>query len=793
MAAVAAYPKNVGRFQVIKLLGKGGHGAVYFAHDPQLQRPVALKTVRVDRQSPQALQALIAEARTVSSLQHPNIVTVYDLVQDEGQQYMVLEYVEGQTLAQMLKGRPLEKQQALQITLQILDGLAYAHARQILHCDIKPANIMIDANATARIMDFGIARPVGAADGGAGTPNYMAPEAVAGKALGEAADVFACGMVLYEMLTGRPAVSGDNVFAIMNRIANESFAAPSSLNPEVDEKLDDIVQRALLKNPNDRFASADSLRTALKQYLQPVAAEPSSEDAATAQSTLEFLLRRIRHKSDFPALSQAISAINKIANADAESLHVLSSTILKDFSLTNKLLRLVNSATYSQFGGTISTISRAVVILGFDTIRNLAIILILFEHLQNKNQAIHLRDEIILAFFGGLTARLVDQKLGGKVHEEVFICTVFHHLGRLLATFYLYDEAVEIKKQVKAGADEEKAALAVLGMAYADLGIGIARAWNFPDKIVQSMEPIRDDKAKKPHSSPERLKLVACLASDLVGLAADGNTKDRARRLSQVAQRYGSALPFSEADLTRLVDESVKEFAREASIYGVNSSRSEVLRNARQWAGLETGAGAAGDTVDTLDREFEQTRVMEAQAASPIDPQDRKTVLSAGIQDITNTLVDSYNLNDLLRIILETMYRGMGFDRVILCTRDIRSNSMPARIGFGADADKLLKSFVVPLGKSHDVFQVAIDKQADIFLSDIDAANICDRIPTWYRTLIAARTFILLPLAVDKKVIGMFYADKAEAGSLVIPAQELNLLKTLRNQAVLAIRQKQLG
>lgn len=792
MAAVAAHPKNVGRFQVIKLLGKGGHGAVYFAHDPQLQRPVALKTVRVDRQSPQALQALTAEARTVSSLQHPNIVTVYDLVQDAGQQYMVLEYVEGQTLAQLLKGQPLEKQQALQIALQILDGLAYAHAKQILHCDIKPANIMIDGNGTARIMDFGIARPIGSADGSVGTPNYMAPEAVAGKALGEAADVFACGMVLYEMLTGRPAVSGDNVFAIMNRIANETFAAPSSLNPEVDEKLDGIVQRALLKDPDDRFTSADSLRSALKQYLQPPVGE-AADDAPTAQSTLEFLLRRIRHKSDFPALSQAISAINKIANADAESLHVLSSTILKDFSLTNKLLRLVNSATYGQFGGTISTISRAVVILGFDTIRNLAITLILFEHLQNKNQALHLRDEIILSFFGGLTARIVDQKLGGKVHEEVFICTVFHHLGRLLATFYLYDEAVEIKKQVKAGTDEEKAALAVLGMSYADLGIGIARAWNFPDKIVQSMEPIRDDKVKKPHSSPERLKVVASLAADLVELAAGGNTKDRAKRLSHVAQRYGSALPFSESDLTRLVDESIKEFAREASIYGINSSRSEVLRNARQWAGLETGGGAAGDTVDTLDREFEQTRVMEAQAASPIDPQDRKTVLSAGIQDITNTLVDSYNLNDLLRIILETMYRGMGFDRVILCTRDIRSNSMPARIGFGADADKLLKSFVVPLGKSHDVFQVAIDKQADIFLSDIDAANICDRIPTWYRTLISARTFILLPLAVEKKVIGMFYADKAAAGSLVIPAQELNLLKTLRNQAVLAIRQKQLG
>ncbi|MGL5986549.1 MAG: protein kinase domain-containing protein [Burkholderiales bacterium] len=791
MSAAASQPKTVGRFQVINLLGKGGHGAVYFAHDPQLQRPVALKTVRLEKQSPEAIKALNEEARTISQLQHPNIVTLYDLVQEGGLQYMVLEYVEGQTLAQKIAGVMLDKREALDITRQILDGLAYAHAKNILHCDIKPANIMIDKSGVARIMDFGIAQQKGSASGSKGTPNYMAPEAVAGKSLGEGADVFATGLVLYEMLTGQVAASGENVFAIMNSIANEEFAAPSSMNADVDEKLDGIVLRALLKDPDDRFTSADSFRTALKVYMQPHAEADGDDDSPSAKGTVEFLLRRIRHKSDFPALSQAISAINKITNADAESLHVLSSSILKDFSLTNKLLRLVNSATYGQFGGTISTISRAVIILGFETIRNLAITLILFEHLQNKSQAVHLRDEIILAFFGGLTARMVDQKLGGKVLEESFICAIFHRLGRLLATFYFYDEAIEIKKRVQAGSTEEVAAIAVLGISYDELGIQIARAWNFPDKIVQSMQFVRDEKVRKPQTGNERLRLVTSLSSELTQLAAGGSGADRGQKLSVLAHRYGSALPLNESELTRLVDEAIREFAKEASVYGVNASRSEVLRNARQWAGMDTSNASA--TPDTLDREFEQTRVMEAQAASPIDPLDRKTVLSAGIQDITNTLVDNYNLNDLLRIILETMFRGMGFDRVLLCTRDMRSNSMPARIGFGPGVDKLLKTFAVPLGKSQDVFQVAIDKQADIFLSDINAPNICDRIPAWYRTLISAQTFILLPLAIDKKVIGMFYADKAEAGSLMIPAQELNLLKTLRNQAVLAIRQKQIG
>ena len=218
MPAAAAQPKNVGRFQIIKLLGKGGHGAVYFAHDPQLQRPVALKTVRLEKQSADAIKALNEEARTISQLQHPNIVTLYDLVQEGGQQYMVLEYVEGQTLAQKMAGVIVDTREAIDITRQILDGLAYAHAKNILHCDIKPANIMIDASGAARIMDFGIAQQKGAAGSVKGTPGYMAPEAVAGKSLGEGADVFATGLVLYEMLTGRPAASGENVFAIMNSI-----------------------------------------------------------------------------------------------------------------------------------------------------------------------------------------------------------------------------------------------------------------------------------------------------------------------------------------------------------------------------------------------------------------------------------------------------------------------------------------------------------------------------------------------------------------------------------------------
>ena len=212
------------------------------------------------------------------------------------------------------------------------------------------------------------------------------------------------------------------------------------------------------------------MEDALLCYLspEPVTAEPS-------QGTLDFLLRRMRYKSDFPALSTTMGAVNRSAASETERVTQLSDSILKDFALTNKLLKLVNSASYSQYGGSISTVSRAVVIMGFDNVRNVAITLMLFEHLQNKSQAARLSDEILATYFSGLLARELARKMGIRHVEEGFICSMFHKLGRLLTAFYFNDEYVEIQKRCKnAGLDEEQAAAQVLGLSFEDLGLGVA-------------------------------------------------------------------------------------------------------------------------------------------------------------------------------------------------------------------------------------------------------------------------------------------------------------------------------
>ncbi|AWI81075.1 hypothetical protein CEW87_17930 [Parazoarcus communis] len=168
---------------------------------------------------------------------------------------------------------------------------------------------------------------------------------------------------------------------------------------------------------------------------------------------------------------------------------------------------------------------------------------------------------------------------------------------------------------------------------------------------------------------------------------------------------------------------------------------------------------------------------------------DTETVLSAGIQDISNTLVEDFKLNDVLRIILETMYRAIGFRPVLLCIRDARSNTMQGRFGLGPDVPELARKFHFPLSFTPDIFHAAISKGADILISDVNDPKIADRIPGWFRDSVQTSTFVLLPLTIKQKPVALIYADKDHADEIVISERELSLLKTLRNQAVLAIKQ----
>jgi serine/threonine protein kinase len=290
----------------------------------------------------------------VSQLRHPSIVPIFEAAEERGDLYLVFQYVPGKNLAEYLKaGGALTPTRAIAIMQPILDAITHAHAAGIIHRDLKPSNILIDDEGVPRVMDFGIAARVEAVadDGGqlTGTPAYMAPEYISQRMSSERSDIFSAGLVFYELLTGERAVPGNHVQQVMKRISSEDIRLPPATSSLFDERLVHLLLSGAGSRSGEplRIRSADARGAGRLPWTR----KPRRRATDPRQSTIDFLLRRMRHKSDFPALSESVGAINRITASENQSISEVSNTILKDFSLTNKLLRMVNSVYYQQAGG----------------------------------------------------------------------------------------------------------------------------------------------------------------------------------------------------------------------------------------------------------------------------------------------------------------------------------------------------------------------------------------------------------------------------------------------------------
>jgi serine/threonine protein kinase len=782
--------KRIGRFNLLHVLGKGTQGSVHLAYDPQLDRQVAIKMLRPGAAH---TESLLHEARIVSKLQHACIVPLYDAGEHEGDPYLVCAYVEGGTLQRMLHDGALPAVKSAEIASQLLDALEYAHQQGVLHLDIKPGNIMIGQRGQPMLMDFGIARLMKEqcedSQEVIGTPQYMAPECISNGGVDASSDLYSVGMVLYEMVAGVPAFTGDNAFNVMHCVVNKPAAAPSVHNPELDEGLEAIIMKSIAKRKDERYPDAKCMRNALREYL----GANGETVAKDTHSTLDFLLRRMHSKCDFPALSNIITEINQIVASESDSANKLASVILQDFALTYKLLRMVNTVSYGQFGGTISTISKAVVIMGFETVRNIAMSLIMLEFMQNKTLAHQFKDEVIAAFFSGVLA--IQLAVGRNIRdaEELMICAMFQNLGRMLVTYYFFDEKQEISRLIEQGQSDEHAAIKVLGLTCSQIGIGVAKSWNFPKRLLDGMERLpAGEPVRRPKSEIELVQVIVNMANDLCAIAVTTAHNEKSQALNRVRLRYQPALDISEHKLNALLATGLQELARRALTLDINTAQSPLVKRIQKWSGQAINTlpkGIAKQDVQNGVQGIESALNAEKQEERHVPP-DPATILGAGIQDVTNTLVEDFKLNDVLLMVLETIYRGFGFRRAIICIRDNKSNTMSARMGLGAGVDEVIPSFRFQISHEPDVFNHAIEKNVDLVIGDLSAESIASKIPVWYRKVIDAKSFILLPIAIHNKTVGLFYADKQQANTLKLSEQQLSLLRTLRNQAVLAIKQK---
>src|SRR5262245_59836707 len=256
----SSLPPRVGRYEIVDRLGRGGMGTVYLATDPSLRRTVAVKVLAGENDD--LRERFAREGRSAAALRHNNIVTIYDVGEDNGQPFIAMEFVDGESMSEIIRRRaPLPLPHRLRLMVELCAGLGYAHRNDIIHRDIKPANLMITTEGGLKILDFGLARLVTEATVGPltgvgtllGTPNYLAPEQITGTHGDRLSDIFSVGLVLYEFISYRKAYPGESAPAILFDIVDKEPTPIKELVPDIDDELESIVKHAVQKARTQRY------------------------------------------------------------------------------------------------------------------------------------------------------------------------------------------------------------------------------------------------------------------------------------------------------------------------------------------------------------------------------------------------------------------------------------------------------------------------------------------------------------------------------------------------------------
>ncbi len=508
-----------------------------------------------------------------------------------------------------------------------------------------------------------------------------------------------------------------------------------------------------------------------------------------APSVVERILASLRDGGDFRAMETTVSRVSQLASSEATSTSVLADAVLQDYGLAQKLLRLVNTAAFAQ-PHQVTTISRAVALLGFERVRTVAMGLILFKHLQTQAHSPELVDALTMSFYSAILGRAIADQTSFADPEEAFISALFHNLGRFLVALYLPAEMEAIK--ASADPDPDAAVHRHLGMSYAAIGLAVARALNLPGRLANSMSPISGSQMHGSMTDEEKLGSLATLANGVTDtLASSISTGDKREAITRLTRSYGPYFATINATLEGLISNAVTDLKAFSYTFRLDVPESSFVVGLRDWQRdslvsskkkAMAAASASSGLLEVGDSELHTDELPEA-------------TLTRGLHEITNLLVTDYTLDDVLRVILETMYRalGVGRTRTFFLLKDAAASVVRFRFGLGQSASDTRAWLEVPVNRGEDVFSLALHRQKDLVIKDSVAAEVIPLLPDWYRNVLPSRRFVvLLPLVVDQKPLGLFYIDGDQSASAVLTSPVLNYLKVLRGQAVIAIHQKSL-
>ena len=508
----------------------------------------------------------------------------------------------------------------------------------------------------------------------------------------------------------------------------------------------------------------------------------------------EALLRRMTAYGELPAMGSSVSQVVRMASSEGDSVHELASFLLNDVALTQKVLRLANTVCYrTASGAPVSTITRAIFLLGFETVKTSALAMLLVDGMKGRKGQ-HVRRELSFALCASVIGREMARRTHFKDAEEAAVAALFKNIGRLLVAAHdhkLYGEIAALAESTPMS--PALASTRVLGCSFDALAESVLRGWNIPESIVHSLSPLPGGALKAAKTRVEWMQQVAAFSASLAAIMSRPSDPASAEQSRALLVRFGAALNLNAETLAELVAGVANEAVALTSSSDIAFAEDEEPEAAPQQAGATPEAASAPPApapdplADFLMADPAQPSSSERYPSGK--PMHARDLLMTGAQGMSEMIAaGAGNLNDLMLLALETLYTGMGFRYATICLRDVQTGLYKSRLALGAATPRLQRGFAFAAAGNKDLFFLALTNNADLLISDASTMKIASLLPVWHRTMLPeARSFIILPLVVKGSPIGYFYADRAVTAPEGITPEETALIKMIKGQIVARI------
>ena len=513
------------------------------------------------------------------------------------------------------------------------------------------------------------------------------------------------------------------------------------------------------------------------------------------------LLQKINAAADLPALGSSVARVVQMASSDDEAVSKLAHFILSDVALTQKILRIANTVSYRTASGrAVTTVSKAIFLLGLETVKTTALAMLLVDGLA-KTHAQSVRNELLLALTASMIGREMARRSQHKDAEEAAIAALFKNIGRLLVAAHDHQLYMKIGRLVESGSHTPaQASKEVLGCSFDLLGELVLRNWNIPDSIVHALGALPQGILKPAKNRQEWMQQVASFSVSAARKIPGMNDPDKKEARRALLMRYGSALNLDDEKLEQLfvsVGQESCVLIKDSELAGY-FEQPDSQRDACAEAASEEAAAAepAKVPLDTglpnellLDLVEDKQPLQVGARHSSGKPINARDLLLDGVLDVTQMMASgNCKVNDLMLLVLETLYTGMGFRFATVCLKEKQTSYFRARITVGENYAAREAGFIFQFAAENDLFRLALENDADLMISDASVPKIRNLLPAWHRALLPdARSFIVLPLVVQKKQLGLFYADRTQPAPEGVPANETALIKTLKGQVLTAL------